>query len=237
MLYTTRTLRYSLVGLASLAIILYMLLQGRFVAAQDANPDGVVQLTGTVTVTNRFVLEDRAEPMMALVDLTAFIKRDPDLKAPYPDQTIASLQGDLASGAKFAMQLPIEPHAQLNDVSNGKGTSAGVAAFALDFDTNIVGDAFLGPFELKGGPSGLDALKLAAGTNEIVGGRMVVWAPDDAEMFPTGFGTDAKLFTAHACARRISRRKRSLESIVYGGVRRIGEGFARPLRLYSIQKD
>jgi C-terminal processing protease CtpA/Prc len=188
--------RYALVSLALLTIFFNSMLQGQRVNAQADNPDGVVQLTGSVTVTNRFVLEDRAEPMMALIDLTAFIKRDPDMKSLYPDQTIASLQGDLATGAKFAMQLPIEPRAQINDVSNGKGTGKGVAVFALDFDTNVLGDAFLGPYELKGWPNGLDALTLDPGTNEVNGGRIVVWAPDSTEMFPTDFGTDGKLFTA-----------------------------------------
>jgi len=52
------------------------------------------------------------------------------------------------------MQLPIEPRATLNDVAHGKGK--GVAVFALDFDTNAIGDAFMGPYEIRGWPNGLD---------------------------------------------------------------------------------
>src|ERR1700750_3344711 len=89
------------------------------VAAQSDTSAGVVSLTGTVTVTNRFQLEDTAEPFMALIDLTAFIKRDRDMKLPFPTQTITGVEGDLSKGATFKMQLPIEPEGLLNNVSNG----------------------------------------------------------------------------------------------------------------------
>jgi len=178
------------------AILVAMPNLGSVAAQQTDTSGGVVQLTGKVTVTNRFSLQDATEPFMALIDLTAFIKRDKNMKLPYPTQTITGLEGDLAKGASFTMQLPIEPQAKLNNVSNGKSTGQGLTVFALDYDTNTIGDGFLGPEEWEGWPGALDSLKFSPNTYEVYGGRLIVWSPDANEMFPTGFGTDGKLFTA-----------------------------------------
>jgi len=164
-------------------------------AAQTADDGGVQTITGKVTVTNQFVLNDEAEPLMALIDLTAFVKRDHDMHLAYPDQTIAGLQGDITQGATFTMPLPIVPRGTFNDVSNGKGTGKGVMIFAIDFDTNAIGDSFMGPYEWAGWPGGLDSLQFDPGTYEVSNGQMVIWAPDDKQMFPTGYGDDGKLFT------------------------------------------
>ncbi len=168
--------------------------RGPVASAQSGDSSGVTQITGSVTVTNPFVLEDTAEPLIALIDLTAFVKRDHDAKLPFPDQVIAGLDGDLSKGAKFTLQLPIEPRGTLNDLSNGKG-GKGVMVFAVDFDTNAIGDAFMGPYEWAGWPGGLDSLQFDPGTYEVSAGHMVVWSPDDQQMFPTAYGDDGKLFT------------------------------------------
>lgn len=162
-------------------------------AVAQPGDTGVVTVTGKITLTNPFVIDYSTEPYIALVDLTAFVKRDRDMKLPYPDQTIAGLQGDLSTGATFTMPLPIEPRGTLNNVSKG---GQGVKIFSLDYDANFVGDPFIGPFEWAGWSNGNDSLLFDPGTYEVVGGKMLVWSPDDQEMFPTGFGDDGKLFTA-----------------------------------------
>src|SRR5579859_24213 len=156
---------------------------------------GVVTVTGSIKITNQFVLQDDSEPFIALIDLTAFVKRDHDAPLPFPDQPIAGLQGDLAKGATYTMPLPISPRGLINDVAHGKG-GKGVMVFALDFDTNAVGDAFMGPYEWHGWPNGIDSLNFDPGTLEVANGDMLVWSPDDKQMFPTGFGADGKLFTS-----------------------------------------
>ncbi|HLY27552.1 MAG TPA: S41 family peptidase [Aggregatilineales bacterium] len=155
---------------------------------------GVVTVTGSIKITNQFVLQDDSEPFIALIDLTAFVKRDHDAPLPFPDQPIAGLQGDLAKGATYTMPLPISPRGLINDVGHGKG-GKGLMVFALDFDTNAIGDAFMGPYEWHGWPNGIDSLNFDPGTLEVANGDMLVWAPDAKQMFPTGFGPDGKLFT------------------------------------------
>ncbi|MHB8628031.1 MAG: S41 family peptidase [Aggregatilineales bacterium] len=170
-------------------------------AAPNHSATGVTQIHGTVKITNQFILGDTAEPMIALIDLTAFIKRDHDLHLPFADQVIAGVYTDpvtgvtdLAHGAEYTMPLPIEPRGTINDVAHGKG-GKGVMVFAADFDTNAIGDAFMGPHEWTGWPGGADGLEFDPGTYEVAQGEFLVWSPDDQQMFPTGFGPDGKLFT------------------------------------------
>src|SRR5712692_9413148 len=156
---------------------------------------GVAIITGQVTVTNPFILEDSAEPYMALIDLTALVKRDRDLPLPFPDQTLAGLQGELATGATFTLALHIEPRGEFNDVSHGQGKGQGVMLFAVAFATNAIGDPFQGPYEWHGWPSDLDSLQFAAPGDQVAGGYMLVWSPDDQEQFPTDYGADGQLFS------------------------------------------
>ena len=67
--------------------------------AQD-DSSGVATISGKFTVSNPFVLEDYAEPFIALIDLTAFIKRDKDMPLPFPDQTVGSVTGDPTKSTK-----------------------------------------------------------------------------------------------------------------------------------------
>ncbi|HEU0116936.1 MAG TPA: S41 family peptidase, partial [Thermomicrobiales bacterium] len=163
--------------------------------AQAQTEAGVETLTGTVTVSNPMLIRVLSEPFVNLSDLTAFVKRDLRMPLPSPVQITANLQGDLHDGASFRMDLPIRPEGATNDLGHGGGGS-GVQVYALDFQDNASGDPFLDPIEMRGWPTALSSLRVAVGTNEVTGGKVVVWAADAHELFPTGFGPDGKLFTA-----------------------------------------
>ncbi|HEX5497752.1 MAG TPA: S41 family peptidase, partial [Thermomicrobiales bacterium] len=156
---------------------------------------GVETLTGTVTVSNPMLLRVLSEPFINLSDLTAFVKRDLRMPLPSPVQITGNLQGNLRDGASFRIDLPIRPDGATNDLAHGQG-GAGVQVYALDFQDNASGDPFLDPIEMRGWPTALSSLAVAVGTNEVTGGAVIVWAADDGEQFPTGFGPDGKLFTA-----------------------------------------
>src|SRR5258708_5174572 len=53
-----------------------------------------------------------------------------------------------------------------------------------------------GPYEWHGWPSDLDSLRFEAASGAVTGGRLLVWAADDQELFPTGYGPDGQLFSA-----------------------------------------
>src|SRR5579871_6631516 len=90
-------------GLAMVAVVSALLLNTASAFAQ-ANSSGVTTLTGTVTVTNPNELADESEPIMLLIDLTAFIKSDRTMALTFPNAVVsAGLDGDLTKGAKFTM--------------------------------------------------------------------------------------------------------------------------------------
>lgn len=54
----------------------------------------------------------------------------------------------------------------------------------------------MGPTEFLGWSWANTSILTAHGTHEVTGGRILVWAPDGKQVFPTDFGADGKLFTA-----------------------------------------
>src|SRR5215217_5640942 len=155
------------------------------VGAQDA-AGGVTTLTGSVTVTNPFIVSIYSEHYMALIDLTAFVAREIDRPLPSSTQVTTGLVGDWANGATFTLPLPIRPQGQINDVAHGKGGS-GVQIYSLDVQANTVGDPYLSPTEFEGWSTSLTSLEATVDTGEVTGGRIVVWAADAGELFPTDF--------------------------------------------------
>lgn len=165
-------------------------------AEQDAGGAGrgVETLVGTVTVTSPLVGRAFSEPFVMLTDLAPFVARD--LLAPPPSavQVLANLEGNIRDGARFTLPLPIRPEGASTVFGDGPGP--GVQVYAVDFQVNVAGDPFLDDIETHGWPSALASIAVEQGSNEVTGGQVVVWAPDDAQAFPTGFGADGKLFTA-----------------------------------------
>ncbi|HVO42061.1 MAG TPA: hypothetical protein VMT34_05550, partial [Aggregatilineales bacterium] len=177
--------RYILLGLVCGALILALLPAAvpPVIAQSDS---GVATLTGKFTITNQDVLADSSEPEIVLYDMTAFVHRNFDEQLKFNYQPLGAVSGDISQGASYTLSLPIEPIASYNDVSNGKGSAKGVMIFSAFLNMNSIGDPFLGPFE-NGAWPGYDASIVAEpGTIEVTGGRLIVWSPDDAEMFPTG---------------------------------------------------
>lgn len=164
-------------------------------AGQDASGAGwgVETVVGTVTVTSPLVGRAFTEPFVMLTDLAPFVARDMLAPPPSAVQVLANLEGNIRDGATFTLPLPIRPEGASTVFGDGPGP--GVQVYAVDFQVNLAGDPFLDDIETHGWPSALASIAVEQGSNEVTGGRVVVWAPDDAQTFPTGFGPDGKLFT------------------------------------------
>jgi C-terminal processing protease CtpA/Prc len=157
--------------------------------------DGVRSVSGSVTVSNPNAIALTSQAYMMLLDMTAFVERDPTLAQPAGSEVVAPLVGDVGSEQTFELALPIEPLGTLNDVSNGTGGGPGVQIFSVEYISNSVGDPFLGEYEAGGWGTAQTSLEVRGTDLEVVGGRMLVWAPDSSQAFPTGFGDDGLLFT------------------------------------------
>ena len=153
-------------------------------AAPPKDAGGVHTLTGEVTVTNPFILSSRTDPYVLLADVSQWFVYA-DEPAPPGQQILAGLDGvteDPAGyTATYTLSLPIAPKGGPLDVDNGEGEGDGVQVYLVQMVTDAVGDPFVGPLDGAGYMPYLSSL--------------VVWAPDDAQFFPSDAGEDGQLFT------------------------------------------
>ncbi len=181
---------------------------GRPASAGDPPPaplvneeGGPVVITGEVEYTNVFFAEGVAQPLIILEDQAGFIDRDKSYVIPVESQTIGQITSDFyTSPFSYSLALPIEPQGTLRDVDNNEFDDLGVMVFAVAYWTNTWGDPFLEERDLYGGGwstayASTRTSEEAATLGEIIGGKLVVYAPDERQGFPSGFGPDGLLFT------------------------------------------
>lgn len=162
---------------------------------------GPVVLQGDVTYTNPYFTIGIAEPMIVLEDQAGFIDRNPGFVLPRPSQTLGQITSDfLDSPFSYTLALPIEPQGSLRDVDNDGETDTGVMVFAVAYWANKFGDPFLEQRDLFGGGwstayASTLVTNLASRRNEVIGGKLLIYAPDTEQGFPAGFGDDGLLFT------------------------------------------
>lgn len=157
------------------------------------------QIRGRFTVTNDFVLATYyVEHAVALTDMHGFIIRDEEWEIPLASQVLGFMQVDLETlSGTFDLNLPLRPEGTFNDVDNDSQTDTGVQVFAVAYSPNLTGGPYSeGDDRSFGWPAYLASVKTDAENNdEVTGGKLVVWAPDDQQQFPSGFGPDGLLFT------------------------------------------
>jgi C-terminal processing protease CtpA/Prc len=158
-------------------------------------------VTGKVAYTNSFFTAGVAEPEVILEDETGFVTRNRKYVIPVQSQVIGEITSDFyTSPFTYSLSLPAEPNAPLNDVNHDGKKDQGVMVFAIAYWTNTWGDPYLERRDQGGGgwSSAYASTKVSVDRDtylEVYGGKYVVWAPDDKQQFPSGFGADKKLFT------------------------------------------
>ncbi len=140
-----------------------------------------------------------SERMVILFDLHGFITRNKEWELPVESQVIGHVDYNPkdASGT-YTLFLPEIPQGTFNDVDNNGRQDMGVQVFAVDYEPNLAGDPFLtGNDRLRGWPGNQASVQTTADEKgEVTGGRLIVYAPDDKQGFPSDFGLDGKLFTS-----------------------------------------
>ncbi|MDX1413687.1 MAG: S41 family peptidase [Candidatus Promineifilaceae bacterium] len=175
----------------------------QFPPAEINNDEGgVVNITGEVEYTNTFFTMGVAEPVIILEDQAGFVDRNENFLMPVESQTLGQITSDFfTSPFSYSIALPQEPQGTLRDVDNDTEDDEGVQVFAVAYWTNTFGDPYLEERDLFGGGwSTAYASTLtspdAETKREIVGGKLLVYAEDNQQGFPSGFGDDGLLFTA-----------------------------------------
>ena len=171
-------------------------------AAQGASPAGsqVDKISGSYTYTNGIALNTYyVEPAVALVDMHGFVIRSQSWVIPVGGQILGYLKNDpTTKSGTFQIDLPEVPEGTFQDVSHRNLKNGGVQIFTAAYWPNTTGGPYAeGDDTSLGWPTYLTSVKVDTENNdEVTGGKLVVWSPDDQERFPTGFGPDGKLFTA-----------------------------------------
>jgi C-terminal processing protease CtpA/Prc len=162
---------------------------------------GPVSITGLVEYTNGFFTLGVAEPVVILEDQAGFVDRNEGFIMPVASQTLGQITSDFyESPFSYSIALPIEPQGTLRDVDHDGEEDRGVQIFAIAYWTNTFGDPFLEERDLSGGGwstayASTRVSEDADTKREIVGGHFLIYAPDDQQAFPSGFGADGLLFS------------------------------------------
>jgi C-terminal processing protease CtpA/Prc len=158
------------------------------------------QITGSYKVTNDFVLATYyVENAVTLTDMHGFVTRDLAWELPVASQALGYMTFDKKSlSGTYELSLPEVPLGEFNDVNHDAVKDKGVQVFAVAYSPNTSGGPFQeGDDPARGWPTYLASVKTdAENKDEVTGGKLVVWAPDANQQFPTGFGSDGLLFTA-----------------------------------------
>lgn len=162
---------------------------------------GPVQVSGQVTYSSPYFTIGIAQPLIVLEDQAGFVDRNPHFILPLASQTLGQITSDFhASPFDYILALPIEPQGSRRDVDHDATADPGVMVFAVAYWTNKFGDPLLEERDLYGGGwstayASTRVADEASRRREIFGGKLIVYALDDRQEFPSGFGADNRLFT------------------------------------------
>lgn len=138
-----------------------------------------------------------SEPYIVLRDGAYLVDRDIE----YEDAEISQVFGKITSDPfespfTYQLSLPIEPLVAFRDVDNDDRIETGVMILEVQLAQNMLGDPFQ---EKRDFITGLLSSAIfsedARDLLEVSGGKLLVYAPDDEQGFPSGFGDDGYLFT------------------------------------------
>ena len=163
----------------------------------QTNPNEPVYITGKIPYTSPFFLNTISEPFVMLEDEAGFVRRDPLFQFPLSSQQLGPVEVQQDKTLTYDVALPSVPQGTFVDVDNNGKPNTGVQVLAVAYWSNTWG----GPFLERRDGTGWSAAYTSTITDpenkdEITGGTLVVWAPDNQQGFPKGFGADGKLFTA-----------------------------------------
>jgi C-terminal processing protease CtpA/Prc len=186
-----------LIGVLAVAVLLLMACQlGSLIPTASNEP---YEVTGSFDYTNSIITDYYVEHAVALVDMYGFVTRNLEWEIPVSSQTLGFLTIDKEKmHGEYTLQLPAKPTGTVVDVVHAGKTGSGVQVFAVSYWPNLTGGPYSEGDDMSHGwPSYLASVKTDTENNEeVIGGKLVVWAPDDKQSFPTGYGDDGKLFTA-----------------------------------------
>jgi len=161
------------------------------------NPDEPVFISGEIPYTSPFFVNTISEPFVLLEDQAGFVHRNKDFKFLLSSQVIGPVELHDDHTLTYSLALPSIPQGTQVDVDNDDQSDPGVQVFAIAYWSNTWDGPFLEERDGRGWSNAyVSTITDPERDDEIIGGILIVWAPDDRQGFPTAFGKDRKLFTA-----------------------------------------
>lgn len=155
-----------------------------------------VKISGTIPFTSPFFLNTFSEPFVLLEDQAGFVNRNREFEFALEGQVIGPVKKVDEQTLNYHLILPEAPQATLLDLDFDQKEDRGVMVFAVAYWSNTWGDPFLEPRDGTGWSTAYSStITDPERDDEIKGGTLVVWAPDNQQSFPTSFGEDDLLFT------------------------------------------
>jgi C-terminal processing protease CtpA/Prc len=163
-----------------------------------AQTDGPVAISGGMSFTADYLLDSLTDHAVALVDLHGFVIRDQEWEVPVDGQVLGPITFDRDAGtAEYALRLPARPAGTPSDVDNDGADDPALQVFNITWQPNLIGMVFnTGDDRTLGWASSFTStIHDPNSEGEVSGGKLVIWAPDGQQQFPTAFGPDGLLFT------------------------------------------
>jgi len=168
-------------------------------AEEEPAGETPVLITGEFEYTNEFVVETYyTDHAVGLLDMTGFVRRDYEWELPVEGQVLGYMDLDEDNNrAAYHLMLPTEPQGIFNDVDFDGQEETGLQIFTVAYSPNLTGSVFsTGDDRSLGWPAYLASVTTDSENNdEVTGGKLVIWAADADQEFPSGFGKDGLLFT------------------------------------------
>ena len=168
------------------------------IVAPYSSPQEPVLLTGTIEVSNALIVSVYYYERFAMLeDLTGYIQRDYEYIQPLEAQILGPITLSEDGEFSYTIHLPAKPDSPLNDLNNDAEKDIGVQVWQVAMNANYMDDPFLGEDESGGWSGSYTSARIdSENKNEINGGSLLIWSPDNNQVFPSGFGPDGLLFTA-----------------------------------------
>jgi C-terminal processing protease CtpA/Prc len=167
--------------------------------AQVINDQGGTQfITGTAHYTFPYFRLFLPNPFIVLYDSAGLVERDVNFFPMPESQSFGMITSDpYEPPFTYDLPLPIIPRGQLRDVDNNGQSDTGVMIFTIVAASNFWANPFLE--ERDTFTSGvISSLRVSTEIDtflHVEGGTMLIYAPEEGQGFPNGFGDDGILFT------------------------------------------
>ena len=162
----------------------------------EDNPSEPVFINGDIPYTSPFFLNTLSEPFVLLEDQAGFIYRDEEFLFPIGGQAVGPVTVLDDGTVTYSLALPSVPQGTQLDLDNNRSKDKGVQVFAIAYWSNTWGGPFLEERDGTGWSTAYASTTVDPDNdNEISGGMIIIWSPDDEQGFPVGFGEDGLLFT------------------------------------------